>query len=143
MLNRSARPKRILIVDDESTLVFFLQQGIQEAQMTCTVEVASSGEDALRKLTHKKFDLVITDLKMPGINGFSLIEAARSLHPQLKTIVMTAFGSRQVEEEIQNLGIDGYLNKPFPTADLIALIQNILFAKDNVAPDLIASKTNT
>ena len=143
MLNRSARPKRILIVDDESTLVFFLQQGIQEAKMTCTVEVASSGEDALTKLTYQEFDLVVTDLKMPGISGFTLIETARSLHPKIKTIVMTAFGSRQVENEIQNLAINGYLNKPFPIADLIALIQNILSTKNDVTPDLITSQTNT
>jgi len=130
-------------VDDESTLVFFLQQGIQEAKTTYKVEVASSGEDALTKLTYQEFDLVVTDLKMPGISGFTLVEAARSLNPQIKTVVMTAFGSRQVEDEIQNFAIDGYLTKPFPTADLVALIKDILTTENNVAPDYITSQINT
>jgi len=139
MLKESAKLKRVLIVDDESTLVFFLQQGIQEAKIPCQVEIASSGEDALTKLGYQEFDLVVTDLKMPGISGFTLIETARSLHPQIKTVVMTAFGSREVENEVQNLAVNGYLTKPFPTADLVTLIQDILTAKNNVAPNLITN----
>ena len=58
-----SKPKRILIVDDESTLVFFLQQGIKEANIACKLEVSPSGEDALTKLTYQSFDLIITDLR--------------------------------------------------------------------------------
>ncbi len=138
-----SKPKRILIVDDESTLVFFLQQGIKESKIACKLEVSSSGEDALTKLTYQKFDLIITDLKMPGISGFTLIESARSLYPQIKTIVMTAFGSREVEKEVKNLGIDGYLNKPFPTSQLVTLIQEILATEQDTAPKFITDQIHT
>ena len=138
-----AKSNRILIVDDESTLVFFLQQGIKEAKISCELEVSSSGEDALTKLACQSFDLIVTDLKMPGISGFILIESARSLYPQIKTIVMTAFGSREVENKVKNLGIDGYLNKPFPTAQLVALIQEVLATKDNIAPNYITDQVRT
>jgi len=126
MLNQPVRSKRILIVDDEDTLVFFLKQGLQDSQLSCQVEIASSGEDALTKLTYNRYDLLITDLKMPGISGFTLVEVARSLHPDIKVILMTAFGSREVQDEAHTLGVEGYLTKPFPTAQLRDLAQEIL-----------------
>ena len=128
MLNQYGQQKRILIVDDESTLVFFLKQGLKESGVATIVEGASSGEEALTKLTYNAYDLLITDLKMPGISGFTLVEVARSLHPYIGIILMTAFGSPEVQDEVQQLAVDGYLTKPFPIADLQELIR-IIFAK--------------
>ena len=150
MLNQPARSKRILVVDDEATLVFFLKQDLAEAMLPSEipachpsmarhpemahhyVDVASSGEDALTKLTYNRYDLLITDLNMPGISGFTLVEVARSLYPDIKVILMTAFGSREVQEEAKNLDIDGYLTKPFPTVQLRDMARNILFTDNNV-----------
>ena len=131
MLDQPVKPKRILIVDDEATLVFFLKQGLQEADISCRVDVAPSGEDALTKLTYNRYDLLITDLKMPGISGFTLVEVARSLHSDIKVILMTAYGSREVLNEAKNLQVDGYLTKPFPTADLQDLASTVLEAEDH------------
>jgi CheY-like chemotaxis protein len=132
ILKQSARPKRILVVDDEATLVFFLKQDLQEAQEACTVDIASSGEDALTKLTYNRYDLLITDLNMPGISGFTLVEVARSLYPTIKVILMTAFGSREVQDEVKNLDVDGYLTKPFPTAKLRDMAKTILVAEEQI-----------
>jgi YesN/AraC family two-component response regulator len=126
MLDQHNRPKRILIVDDESTLVFFLKQGLQESGIQCLVDDAASGEDALTKLTYNKYDVLITDLKMPGISGFTLLEVARSLHPDIGIILMTAFGSPEVQDEATRLKVDGYLAKPFPTAELQSIITKVL-----------------
>jgi YesN/AraC family two-component response regulator len=126
MLDQHSRPKRILIVDDESTLVFFLKQGLQESGIQCLVDNASSGEEALTKLTYNRYDVLITDLKMPGINGFTLLEVARSLHPDIRVILMTAFGSPEVQAEASRLKVDGYLTKPFPTAQLQDIVKTIL-----------------
>ncbi len=130
MLDQPIRPKRILVVDDEETLICFLKQGLQETEVTCNVDVASSGEDALTKLTYNRYDLLITDLKMPGISGFTLVEVARSLHPDIKVILMTAFGSQEVQDEAKSLKVQGYLTKPFPTAQLRDIANNILIAED-------------
>ena len=132
MPDQIARPKRILIVDDESTLVFFLKQGLQESDILCEVEDAASGEEALTKLTYNRYDILVTDLKMPGINGFTLLEVARSLHPHIRIILMTAFGSPEVLEEVKRLDVDGYLTKPFPTAQLQALIERALAHQDAI-----------
>jgi YesN/AraC family two-component response regulator len=123
MPDQSGRRKRILIVDDESTLVFFLKQGLQESKIACDVDDAASGEEALTKLTYNRYDILITDLKMPGINGFTLLEVARSLHPHIHVILMTAYGSPEVQDETQRLKVDGYLTKPFPTIQLQELIE--------------------
>ncbi len=136
MPNQHGRPKRILIVDDEPTLVFFLKQGLQESQLAYHVDGASSGEEALTKLTYNTYDLLVTDLKMPGISGFTLVEVARSLHPLINVILMTAFGSPEVQDESEQLKVNGYLIKPFPTSQLQEMIQEILAAKETHPQDL-------
>ncbi len=117
--------KRILLVDDEATLAFFLQQSLKEAGFL--VDVASSGEEALNKLTiQSPYDLLITDLRMSGISGFTLLRAARSLFPDLKAILITAFGSNEVENFAGQLDVDAYLTKPFSTAHLEKLAKSVL-----------------
>ena len=76
MLKAQNQAQQILIVDDETTLVFFLKQDLRQLKLTCQVDNAARGEEALSKLTLNKYDLLITDLKMPGINGLTLIEVA-------------------------------------------------------------------
>lgn len=126
MLSQSGRVKRILVVDDEATLIFFLKKDLQEVEDNFFVEVASSGEDALKKLTYHRYDLLITDLNMPGISGFTLAEVARSMHPDIRIVIMTAFGSQEVKDEANSLEVDGYLTKPFPTAQLREIVSRIL-----------------
>jgi CheY-like chemotaxis protein len=126
MINLSNEAKRILIVDDEPTLVFFLKQGLQESDLVCRVENASSSQEALGKLTLDRYDLLITDLRMPGISGLTLIEVARSLYPNINVILMTAYGSREVEDKASQLKVDAYLTKPFPTAKLRDVVANLL-----------------
>jgi DNA-binding NtrC family response regulator len=117
---------RILIVDDEPTLVFFLRRGLSEAGLDCEVEGVNSGEEALARLAFDQYRVLITDLKMPGINGLTLVAAARALHPSIGVVLMTAYGSHQVEDEAGQLRVDGYLTKPFQMDKLYRLIENIL-----------------
>ena len=124
---------RILIADDEQTLVFFLRRGLTEAGLNCEVDVASSGEDALVKLTFDKYQVLITDLKMPGINGLTLAAVARKLHPAIGIILMTAYGSREVEAEAEQLMVDGYLTKPFQMERLRGLVERILQTQQHPA----------
>ena len=142
MKNQPMRSKRILVVDDESTLAFFLKQDLQEAETSHRVDIASSGEDALTKLTYNRYDLLITDLNMPGISGFTLVEVARSLHAEIKVILMTAFGSREVKQEAEDLEVDGYLTKPFPTAKLRDLTTAIFAAEQTDKPPYFSTTSS-
>jgi len=140
MRKQRGRPKRILIVDDEPTLVFFLKQGLQESEYPCNIDGTSSSEEALTKLTYNRYDLLVTDLKMPGISGFTLVELARSLYPEMGVIVMTAFGSQEVQNEATQLEVNGYLTKPFPTATLRQMAIEILGAKEKKQPPLVTEQ---
>jgi CheY-like chemotaxis protein len=142
MLNSTTRPKQILIVDDEATLVFFFSQSLRDSYPDYTIDSAASGEDAINLLTYNQYDLLITDLKMPGISGFTLSEVARSLQPGIKIIIMTAYGSRDIEQSIAEAGIEGYLTKPFPTARLQELATRLLADPDAVS-DSAAQKADT
>jgi len=118
--------ERILIVDDEPTLVFFLRRDLSERGLDCEVEGVGSGEDALARLAFTQYSVLITDLRMPGINGLTLAAAARSLQPAIGVVLMTAFGSREVEAEAEQLMVDGYLTKPFQMERLHSLVEKIL-----------------
>jgi CheY-like chemotaxis protein len=106
----------------------------------CSVDIAASGEEALTKLTYNRYDLLVTDLKMPGITGFTLVEVARSLDPDLHVILMTAFGSPEVQKEVELLRVDGYLTKPFPTAQLRDMVCHALTSQDKPLPNLMTQQ---
>lgn len=133
MNSNLASKNRILIVDDEPTLVFFLRQGLSEADLNCDVEGVGTGEEALARLTFDRYSVLITDLKMPGINGLTLAAAARSLQPSIGIVLMTAYGSREVEAEAEQLFVDGYLTKPFKMEQLRNLVEKILHIRQSPA----------
>jgi DNA-binding NtrC family response regulator len=119
---------RILIVDDEPTLVFFLRRALSEAGLNCEVEGVNSGEEALDLLAFDPYRVLVTDLRMPGISGLTLALAARCLQPGISVILMTAYGSREVEDEAKRLLVDGYLTKPFQIEKLCSLVEGLLHA---------------
>ena len=123
--------ERILIVDDEPTLVFFLRRDLSERGLDCEVEGVGSGEDALARLAFTQYSVLITDLRMPGISGLTLVAAARSLQPAIGVVLMTAFGSHEVEAEAEQLMVDGYLTKPFQMERLHSLVEKILHTRQH------------
>lgn len=113
---------RILVADDEQILSFFLRQSLEE-DPGYEVEVSNSGSEALSKVTRARYDLIIADLRMPGLDGLQLIKAARAFNGDIKAILMTAFGSESAEAEAQRIGIDGYICKPFAMEELKRLVR--------------------
>ena len=118
--------KRILIVDDEEKVVFFLRESLEELGQDFVVEAAKSGEEALEKIEHQPFDLVVSDLRMPGIDGLELLESVKELSPNTRLILMTAYGSDEVEAEARRLQIYEYITKPFHVSDLIEAARDAL-----------------
>lgn len=133
MKSNLAYANRILIVDDEPTLVFFLRRGLSESGLNCEVESVSSSDEALSRLAFDKYRVLITDLRMPGINGLTLAAAARALHPAIGIILMTAYGSREVESEAEELMVDAYLTKPFSMDRLRDLVEKLLESRPRPA----------
>ena len=82
--------KRILIVDDEKKVAFFLQESLEDLGDNYEVISAETAEAALQQIESQPFDLIITDLRMPGINGLELMKRVRDISPETRTILITA-----------------------------------------------------
>jgi two-component system response regulator PilR (NtrC family) len=103
--------RRILIVDDEKYLrdmlrAFFEYQGFE-------VFEAADGIEASEKVREEPFDLVLTDLRMPGLDGLEVLKLVKSLSPETPVLVLTGYASPQSESTAIELGCDGFLSKPF------------------------------
>ncbi len=111
---------RILVVDDEDGIRDFLVEVLESAGHQLTA--AADGESALRELGRTSFDLMITDLKMPGMGGLTLFERARALDPNLEVIVLTAHGSVDVAVRAMKLGAFDFLQKPLSGPEQLRLL---------------------
>ncbi len=118
--------KKMLIVDDEETLTYSLYQSFIMAKRDYEVVTAASGEEASEKLKDKDFDLVITDISMPGISGLELLSAIKKNYPLTEVIIMTAYGSPEKKEEAFQFGAKYYIEKPFEIKEMKQLVMNIL-----------------
>lgn len=117
---------RLLIAEDEDTLSYFLRQSLEDSTPPFRVEVAGAGGEALRRVAGGQFDLIIVDLRLPDMDGLSLIKAVRQFDPFMKVIVMTAYGSPETEKEVRKLGIHGYVTKPFVVEDMKRMITEVV-----------------
>ena len=101
---------RVLVVDDEPSIRDLLSKML--ALVDYHVDVASDGQSALEHMRLGSYDLLITDLRMPGMDGISVIHAARRLQANLPVIIITGFSTEASAIEAA-LGVSGYLTKPF------------------------------
>ena len=116
----------MLIVDDEETLTYSLYQSFIISQRDYEVVTASTGEEASEKLSGTKFDLVITDIKMPGMDGLELLTLIKSKYPATEVIVMTAYGSQEKREEALRRGARFYIEKPFEIKEIKQIVMELL-----------------
>ena len=113
----AGRP-RVLVVDDEATIRDLLSKTLALAEYD--VDLAPDGRAALDRLRMIPYDLLITDLKMPGVDGLTVIREARRLKADLPVIIITGFSNEASAIEAVNLGVSGYLTKPFRVPRVLA-----------------------
>jgi len=109
---------RVLVVDDEAAIRDLLSKTLALAEYD--VDMAPDGRTALERLRIIPYDLLITDLKMPGVDGLSVIREARRLKADLPVIIITGFSNEASAIEAVNLGVSGYLTKPFRVPRVLA-----------------------
>jgi len=114
----------ILVVDDEDSLRRVTQVKLQQAGYA--VETAPSGERALEQLAHRHFELVLTDLRMPGMSGIDLLKRVREDYPETVVIVVTAFGTVETAVEAMKSGAYDYLTKPIDGGALLLVVGRAL-----------------
>jgi len=127
-------PMKILVVDDETPVREMLQRGL--IQMGgFSVEVAQNGVDAIEKIEKDLFDLVLTDLMMPEMDGMELLKTIKGTRPEVPVIMMTAYGSIETAVEAMKVGADDYITKPVDFKDLLLHISRTqkenLLVKEN------------
>jgi excisionase family DNA binding protein len=113
----SDRP-RVLVVDDEASIRELLSKTLALAEYE--VDTAPDGRTAIERLRLGHYDLLIADLKMPGLDGLSLIREAKRLKSDLPVIIITGFSTESSAIEAVNLGVAGYLTKPFRVPQVLA-----------------------
>lgn len=102
---------RILVVDDEEVVCRFLKRLLSRGGHD--VDISLGGQDAIARLERDSFDLVITDLKMPGVDGVGVLRRAKEVDPFCEVIIITAYASVESAVEVMKLGAYDYISKPF------------------------------
>jgi len=109
---------KILVVDDEAPIREMLQKGLSQMG-GFSVEVAQNGLEAVEKIEKDVFDLVLTDLKMPEMDGIELLKVVKGTRPEIMVILMTAYGSIETAVEAMKLGANDYITKPIDFNELL------------------------
>ena len=122
---RSTR-QRVLVVDDEASIRDLLSKTLALAEYD--VDTAPDGTAALDRLRSVNYDLLIADLKMPGMDGLTLIRQAKRMKADLPVIIITGFSTESSAIEAVNLGVAGYLTKPFRVPQVLAAASKALGA---------------
>jgi len=114
---------KILVVDDQFGVRRLLFEAFQEDQHE--VEMAANGKEALQLLISFEPDLILMDMKMPGMNGIETLRQIRDLDHRIDVIMMTAYGDTQNMEQAKDLGILYYMGKPFDLFELRERVREI------------------
>ncbi len=121
--------KRVLIVDDEEDLTWTLSRKLSKDSDKFQLTCVNSGRQAIEALNQLPFDLVITDVRMPEVSGLELLMEIKEKYPRTKVIIMTAYGSSDVQKEATERGCFRYIEKPFEINELRELILDALTEK--------------
>ena len=118
----------ILVMEDDQAISAALDMILTEAGYD--VDVAETGEAALELFEQKQFDLIIADLKLPGINGMEVIRQVKEKKPEIEVIVITGVGTQPIAEEALELGAHDFLPKPFTDDQIKTAINEALKQHD-------------
>ena len=127
--SRSPSARALIIEDDEEmrSLLkdFFVAEGFE-------TDSVSNGYEALGMLIKKPFDLIMTDIRMPGLTGLDILPRIKKIQPEVAIIVITAFGTEEIRRKAFERGANAYLEKPIHFQELRGLIHDVIFAKEKM-----------
>ncbi|MFW6004975.1 MAG: response regulator [Desulfonatronovibrionaceae bacterium] len=112
---------RLLLVDDEREFVHTLSERLLMREIGSSI--VYDGEQALARIEKEQPEIIVLDLKMPGMNGIEVLKRVKQTHPQIRLIILSGHGSREDEEKCLELGAAAYLQKPVDIDKLISLLK--------------------
>ena len=118
-------PQRILVIDDEPDMLMLLRMMIEE-NTDHEVETTNNPSEGIKLFSEKDYDLVITDLKMPGLDGIELFDEFQEIKPDIPMVMITAYGSIETADEAMEKGIADFITKPFRKDTILFTINRVL-----------------
>jgi DNA-binding response OmpR family regulator len=116
--------KPILIVDDEKNIRLTLSQALET--LGAEIDTAANGEEALAKLKGREFGLILLDIRMPGMDGMEVLRRVREIRPDIRIIMITAYGTIESAVEALKLGAVDFLQKPFDPEEIRELVSRVM-----------------
>ncbi|MEM7331451.1 MAG: response regulator [Chloroflexota bacterium] len=121
-----ADAKQILVVDDHFEMLEFLRSMLELSNQDCEVRAVPSAEEGMLEIMRTKFDLVISDVRLPGMSGFDFIRRLRRTQQDTPVIMITAYSSDQGRKEASELNVLKYFEKPLDTDDVLTAVHMAL-----------------
>ena len=126
---KKAHTKSVLLIDDDKIVLRSLAKFLEHHGYS--LKVAESGEEALENIKKSNFDLIITDIRMPGLNGIETIKRIREFNRENKRpvpgeVIITGYADPDIERQAEKLGITDFIYKPFATRQFLEIIENKL-----------------
>jgi len=125
--------KTVLLVNDEKALMDSLKAGLRVFFPDIQFEAALNGSEALKIMQSRQIDLVVTDIRMPGMDGYELLSMIRFASTDVPVIAMSAFESPEMKDTLSDLGVLCFLEKPLSLQELVGAIQEGLRQNDQWA----------
>jgi len=133
--NRKPAPtKRILLVDDDERVLFVLAASLRRLSVPCDIVTAQDGREACRLLEASAFDLLVTDIRLPGIDGVTLTALVRQWAKQLPVVWITAHGCAPVREDAARLDVHRCLEKPVEVSEFRQVVLQAMATPNGEPP---------
>jgi DNA-binding NtrC family response regulator len=118
---------RVLLVDDEISVRTILKQILERSEFEA--DTASDGVEALEKLKNSSFDIVVSDINMPNMDGVALLKKVKETYPTMPVVFITAFGKDKIIIEAMKVGLADFIEKPFKMDTVITTINRYIKRK--------------
>lgn len=116
--------RKILITDDRAGIRSLLKEVLQESGYE--VLTAAGGQEGIKIVQENTIDIVLLDMKMPGMDGLETLRLIKKAQPNVKVIIMTAYEDMEIIKEVQKRGASCYISKPFDIEELLSTIKRLL-----------------
>ena len=117
--------ERILVIDDEPDMLMLMSMIIEE-NTEWEVETTNNPSEGLKMALENDYDLVIADLKMPGLDGMEVFEELKEMKPDIPVIIITAYGSLEIADEARSKGVADFITKPFRKDTILFTMDRVL-----------------
>jgi two-component system invasion response regulator UvrY len=131
--------RRFLIADDHAVVRVGLKQVLSQAFPSAIIEEVANAEDLLKKVTLEEWDVVISDISMPGRSGLEILRQIRLDHPKLPVLILSVYSEDQFAIRVLRAGASGYLSKETAATEMVRAVNQLLLGKKYITP-FIAEK---